>query len=541
MSESIRTRDRALSHKEYLSSLHRPSEADIARISEIQRRKESEIDLKYHTLEERDAATKIQKAYRGHKARRQLNGLTLDPSERWIETIRELRYRSATVPHYGSGSIGLSHNGRVRAPSDVAKLNWQRIGMIAEHAVAGDALSPSREPHAFLAGMEGDDSLPSKEIRENLTMDMRYFLEMVDQKHRYGSNLQVYHEEWLRSKTPQNFFYWLDFGEGRHMDLPGCTRTKLDKEQIRYLTKEERRDYLVIVDDAGKLRWAKNDELITTSVKRFRDSIHGIVAKDDPDNPSFNDEAIARQLSADRHAVSLMFQDNEDDPYSSDGDLVASSDEGMGTSHLKPGTQDCRKKKKLAKHFRVSPATILNHMLRATIKPGTWIYVADTMGRLYVGIKSSGAFQHASFLSGARISSAGAISIENGQLTYLSPLSGHYRPTTKSFKSFISSLRDQGVDMSQLRVSKALDILLGMEYYGRTKKSVSKVVHPDKDGSAKRQKNPDPSEKFHLAIEGLSATDRVEQSWRQEHRGGMRKLMSELGIRRKTPEGEGDG
>ena len=34
-------------------------------------------------------------------------------------------------------------------------------------------------------------------------MDLQYFLEMVDLKHRYGSNLRTYHEEWKKADTKE--------------------------------------------------------------------------------------------------------------------------------------------------------------------------------------------------------------------------------------------------------------------------------------------------------------------------------------------------
>ena len=101
MNKTEQTGDRSLSHADYLATLHRPSTSEWRRISEIQARKEGEIDGKYHSTEEHEAATKIQKAYRGHRVRRQLEGLTLDPSSRWVEVIKEWKYRSATVPDTG--------------------------------------------------------------------------------------------------------------------------------------------------------------------------------------------------------------------------------------------------------------------------------------------------------------------------------------------------------------------------------------------------------------------------------------------------------
>ena len=94
------------------------------------------------------------------------------------------------------------------------------------------------------------------------------------------------------------------------------------------------------------------------------------------------------------------------------------------------------------RHLRVSPATVLNHLLRASNKP-IYIYVCNTV-HLYVGIRSSGSFQHASFLASARISSAALIGIHGSHMTYLSPLSGHYRPTTRSLRPSSTEWNSKG-------------------------------------------------------------------------------------------------
>ena len=547
MDSTQQSRERSLSHKDYLETLHRPSLEQLRRISDIQRQKESEIDAKYHCSEAHEAATKIQKAYRGHRGRRQLDGLTLDPSSRWVEVIREWKYRGATVPLYRRTSSQNSNDGRPRTTSDIAKQHWRRAGYIAEHAVDTGVRSPRSEPDDYMTAKDRANSDDFEKSAGSMMMDMRYFLEMVDQKHRYGANLLVYHEEWQRSQTDQNFFHWLDYGEGRHVDLPACSRAKLDKERIRYLSRDERMSYLVVVDDEGKLRWHKNDELITTSVEHYKDSLAGIVPQDN-NSMSFNDDEVRRELSSRRRFARRIARAHRS-AASPSSDLSNSSDDSM--SHYEsPGSPDqcpLGRKKRAHKKFHVSPATILNRLLRASVKPGTWIYVCDTVSRLYVGIKSSGAFQHASFMAGARISSAGSIGIENGQLTYLSPLSGHYRPTTKSFKTFIHNLTDQGVNLSQVRVSHAYEVLLTMEYYGKSKKGAQKIVHHRKDHEHnKRPSTPDSGKHFiqvssnvpaFRSMDNLSATSLVEQDWRKEHRKGLATLMDNLHIHRRSFDG----
>ena len=112
-------------------------------------------------------------------------------------------------------------------------------------------------------------------------MDISYFLEMVDAKHRYGSNLRKYHAEWKKRPTKENFFYWLDQGEGKDVELEKCSRERLENMQVRYLGREERRLYEVVVDKEGKLCWRKDGIRVDTTDK-WRDSVKGIVRVGDP-------------------------------------------------------------------------------------------------------------------------------------------------------------------------------------------------------------------------------------------------------------------
>lgn len=118
------------------------------------------------------------------------------------------------------------------------------------------------------------------------------------------------------------------------------------------------------------------------------------------------------------------------------------------------------------------------------IPSDTW--QADTLFRMYIGIKQSGAFQHSSFLRGARVSAAGLIKIKRGQIRKLSPLSGHYSPPLKNFREFLKNLRDSGADLSHLSTSRSYAVLLGLEGYLGAKRRVNNaeqglkdVVHPE--------------------------------------------------------------
>lgn len=104
-----------------------------------------------------------------------------------------------------------------------------------------------------------------REGEHSKIMGLEYWLELVDRKHCYGTNLLKYHAVWRHIGTKENFFYWLDEGDGKGADLEVCPREKLDSQQLQYLTREERFPYLIEIDENdGLLRWAKNGENVTT-------------------------------------------------------------------------------------------------------------------------------------------------------------------------------------------------------------------------------------------------------------------------------------
>ncbi|KAJ9193603.1 hypothetical protein DTO021D3_6860 [Paecilomyces variotii] len=419
--------------------------------------------------EREEAAIIIQRNYRGYKTRRELKGLGLDASTRWLEAVKEAQWRQSTRPQLPHVDEQEPSSPGDKTPRIQARETWKRVGSIARRAGGDDNILD--EVAACEANNDGSHADVEADNRRSSTvsgiesektakmMDLQYFLEMVDTKHRYGSNLRSYHNYWKNSPSKQNFFYWLDYGDGRNVDLPQCPRDRLDREQVRYLSREERMDYLVQVDKSGRFRWAKNGERVTTDSDRFKDSIHGVVPVEDK-TPRFRGNSAEGNEIADASSSSSA-NDEESD----------SSSEEVN-HYLNHDLNEAKGVKKLA---YVSPAVIFNHLMKKSLKKkDKWIFVADTSFRLYVGIKESGAFQHSSFLRGARISSAGVIKIKDGQLRSLSPLSGHYRPPAANFRRFVHALEDQGVDMSRVSISKSYAVLVGIEGYAKVKKGKKK-------------------------------------------------------------------
>ena len=152
-------------------------------------------------------------------------------------------------------------------------------------------------------------------------------------------------------------------------------RTRLDTECVRYLSREERQKYLVQVDKDGNFRYAKNDELITTSVY-FKDSINGIISIDD-ETPTWREvtTGVAPEPS----------------PPGSDTSSISGISTGSQEDSSKYANTEFHDAKGLAKLNHISADAVANHLLRKTTKKNTWIFVADTSFRMYIGIKQSGA------------------------------------------------------------------------------------------------------------------------------------------------------
>ncbi|KAK6613575.1 IQ calmodulin-binding motif domain protein [Botrytis cinerea] len=511
---SVSSKASSKSHQEYINSLVMPPPEVIQEINHVQEEKEKEAiarrlsgDPNLSEDERRKAAELIQRNYRGHRERRILEGKRLDVGTRWVEAVKEARYRNLTTPRARDG--GENEGGRRSSdvegepPIDTegigssvatsqnrtshARENWKKIGMIARRAGGdeesdeesdGDSGDLNEEERAARRKRRMEEKAARQKAAK--IMDLQYFLEMVDLKHRYGSNLRTYHGEWKKANTNENFFYWLDYGEGRFIDCQGCPRERLDREQVRYLSKEERLDYLVKIDGDGRLRWAKNGERIDTTTE-WRDSMKGIVRNDD-DTPVFtplrgeadNEGESDSESSSDESPLHHHSHTHiHTQPQTQEQRLEAQQEESRASKYASPEYDNAQGMKKVS---HMSASTIFNKLLRGSVKKNTWIFVADTSFRLYVGIKQSGAFQHSSFLHGSRISAAGLIKIKDGRLTKLSPLSGHYRPPVSNFRAFVKNLKGEGCDMGRVSISRSYAVLVGLEAYVKTRKRAKKVV-----------------------------------------------------------------
>lgn len=196
------------------------------------------------------------------------------------------------------------------------------------------------------------------------------------------------------------------------------------------------------IDEEGKLRWAKNNEFVDTAAGHWKDAGDGsgIV----PQDGSEVEDTPRRRDSF-----------NSVSPESS----ITSEQDNAATHYVGSNEGKTRLSRLLRRHFTLNG--LLDRLLRKTVRRNTWIYVSDKhclwlfyveacasalnichTANLFVGIKGkstisklepcttlhfevTGTFQHSSFLAGGLVTSAGLISVKQGVIRTLSPLSGN--------------------------------------------------------------------------------------------------------------------
>ncbi|KAG8063241.1 hypothetical protein GUJ93_ZPchr0003g17000 [Zizania palustris] len=177
-----------------------------------------------------EAALKLQKVYKSFRTRRQLADCAVLVEQSWWKLLDFALLKRSSVSFFDIEK------------QETAVSRWSRARTRA--AKVGKGLSK-------------DDKAQK--------LALQHWLEAIDPRHRYGHNLHYYYDCWLHCESKQPFFYWLDVGEGKEINLESkCSRSKLLSQCIKYLGPKEREDYEVIIED-GKFLYKKSREIVDTS------------------------------------------------------------------------------------------------------------------------------------------------------------------------------------------------------------------------------------------------------------------------------------
>ncbi|KAF9954935.1 hypothetical protein BGZ72_004163 [Mortierella alpina] len=248
------------------------------------------------------AATVIQSVFRGYQTRRELYGPALTANQKWRHLIDYSRIEyihKMDATHQMQDQQGIS-------PAPEAVLGKQQVARPESPQTSTEKRARWAWRRAEFLGSRLGKGSNGVSTEEALVLLTEHWLEMSDKKHRYGSNLKAYHEYWLQQDTSQNFFYWLDKGEGKNLDLEERPRARLEEQRVQYLLEHERDQFAVHVID-GLLYYKESGKAVHTLPTSIQAGDEVDVSQVLPDADAADDEATRMEKKRIRNKSKFIY------------------------------------------------------------------------------------------------------------------------------------------------------------------------------------------------------------------------------------------